>query len=182
MLWWMVVVWYLVSSWGCAHPVVQPDTQEHSAIAFAQKVLKDMSQGLEKLRVSLGATVQERGTYRILDADFFPQSVTMANMMQNFARFCTQIGGTMVQSVCQASPAEANQVKFLVRIQNQSPKNKQFVRMHVTVYEPIGAPSAEFLRVIKPYRQEAMSAASQVVALCNWREIEGAARATNVGV
>jgi hypothetical protein len=148
----IVVAWCLVSIWGCVHPVVQPDTQEHSAIAFAQKVLQEMSQGLEKLRVSLGATVQERGTYRIFAADFFPHNVTTADMMQNFARFCTQIGGTMVQSVCQAGPEEANQVKFLVRTEDQSPKNKQFVRMHVVVYEPVGVPSAEFLRAIQPYR------------------------------
>jgi hypothetical protein len=125
-----------------------------------------MSQGLEKLRLSLGETIQERGTYRILDANFFPQNVTAADMMQNFARFCTQIGGTMVHSACQASPEEANQVKFLVRIEDQSPKNKQFVRLHVVVYEPIGAPSAEFLRAIKPYRKEVMSTASQVADLC----------------
>jgi hypothetical protein len=148
----IVVAWCLVGLWGCAHPVVQPDTQERSAIAFAQKVLKDMSQGLEKLRVSLGTTVQERDTYRMLAADFFPHNVTTANMMQNFAGFCTQIGGTMVQSVCQAGPAEANQVKFLVRIEDQTPKKKEFVRLHVVVYEPVGAPSAEFLRAIQPYR------------------------------
>ena len=167
MVWRIVAVWSLVSIWGCAHPVVQPDTQERSAIAFAQHMVKEMSQGLEKLRVSLGTTVQERGTYRVLEANFFPQSVTMAHIMQNFARFCTQVGGTMVldKSVCQASPAEANQVKFLVRIEDQSPKKKQFVRMHVRVYEPIGAPSAEFLRAIRPYRKEAMPAAFQVVVL-----------------
>jgi len=147
-----MAAWCLVSIWGCAHPVVPPNTQERSAIAFAQKVLKEMSQGLEKLRVSLGATIQERGTYRILAADFFPHNVTTADMMQNFAHFCTQIGGTMVQSVCQADPEEANQVKFLARTEDQSPKNKQFVRLHVMVYEPIGAPSAEFLRAIQPYR------------------------------
>jgi hypothetical protein len=149
---WVVTVWCFASVWGCAHPVVQPDTQERSAITFAQKVLKEMSQGLEKLRVSLGTTVQEKGTYRIFAADFFPQNVTTTDMMQNFGRFCTQIEGTMVQSVCQAGPEEANQVKFLVRIENQSPKHKAFVRMHVTVYEPVGIPSAEFLRAIQPYR------------------------------
>jgi len=148
----IMAAWCLVSIWGCAHPVVPPNTQERSAIAFAQKVLQEMSQGLEKLRVSLGATIQERGTYRILAADFFPHNVTTADMMQNFAHFCTQIGGTMVQSVCQADPEEANQVKFLARTEDQSPKNKQFVRLHVMVYEPIGAPSAEFLRAIQPYR------------------------------
>jgi hypothetical protein len=149
---WVVAAWCLVSIWGCAHPVVQPETQERSAIAFAQKMLKEMSQGLEKLRVALGTTIQERGTYRIFAADFFPHNVTMADMMQNFTRFCTQIGGTMVQSVCQSSTEEANQVKFLVRIEDQSPKNKQFVRLHVMVYEPVGTPSTEFLRAIRPYR------------------------------
>ena len=148
----IVVAWCLVSIWGCAHSVVQPDTQERSAIAFAQKVLREMSQGLEKLRVSLGTTIQERGTYRIFAADFFPHNVTTDNMMQNFAGFCTQIGGTMVQSVCQADPEEANQVKFLVHIEDQSPKKKEFVRLHIMVYEPVGAPSAEFLRAIRPYR------------------------------
>src|SRR5215510_7794283 len=149
----IVAVCCLVSVWGCAHPSVQPDTQERSATAFAQKMLKEMSQGLEKVRVSLGTTLQERGTYRIFAADFFPQNVTTVNdMMQNFARFCTQNGGTMMQSVCQAGPEEANQVKFLVRTVDQSPKSKQFVRMHVVVYEPVGAPSAEFLRAIQPYR------------------------------
>jgi hypothetical protein len=148
----IVAVCCLVSIWGCAQAIVQPDTQERSAIAFAQKVLKEMSQGLEKLRVSLGTTLQERGTYRIFAADFFPQQVTIADMRQNFTRFCTQIGGTMAQSVCQAGPEEANQVKFLVRIEDKSPKNKQFMRMHVTVYEPLGAPSAEFLQAIRPYR------------------------------
>ena len=68
----VVVAWCLVSIWGCAHPVVQPETQERSAIAFAQKVLKEMSQGLEKLRVSLGTTIQERGTYRIFACRFLP--------------------------------------------------------------------------------------------------------------
>jgi hypothetical protein len=148
----IVMAWCLVSIWGCAHPVVQPDTQERSAIAFAQKVLKEMSQGLEKLRVSLGTTIQERGTYRIFAADFFPHNVTTANMMQNFALFCTQIDGTMVQSVCQAGPEETNQVKFLVRIVDQSPKKKEFVRLHVMVYEPVGVPSTEFLRAIRPYQ------------------------------
>jgi hypothetical protein len=152
MVWWIAAAWCLVSLWGCARPVVQPDTQEHSAIAFAQRVLKEMSQGMEKLRASLGTTIQDKGTYRILAADFFPRDVTTADMMQNFARFCTQIGGTMVQSVCQAGPAEADQIKFLVRIEDQSPKKKEFVRMHVTVYEPVGAPSEEFLRAIQPYR------------------------------
>ena len=50
----IVAVCCLVSVWGCAHPSVQPDTQERSAIAFAQKLLKEMSQGLEKLRVCMG--------------------------------------------------------------------------------------------------------------------------------
>ena len=148
----IVAAWCLVSIWGCAHPVVQPDTQERSAIAFAQKMLKEMSQGLEKLRVSLGTTIQEKGTYRIFAADFFPHNVTTANIMQNFARFCTQISGTMVQSVCQAGTEEAHQAKFLVRIEDQSPKKKEFVRMHVMVYEPVGAPSEEFSRAIQPYR------------------------------
>jgi len=149
---WVVAAWCLVSIWGCAHPTVQPDTQERSAIAFAQKALKEMSQGLDKLRISLGTTIQKRETYRIFTADFFPQTLTTANIMQNFTRFCTQIDGTMVQSVCQAGPEEANQVKFLVHIEDQSPQNKQFVRMHVTVYEPVGAPSVDFLRAIQPYR------------------------------
>jgi hypothetical protein len=132
--------------------VVQPDPQELSAIAFAQKVLPEMSQGLEKLRVSVGTAIQERGTYRVFAADFYPHNVTTANILQNFTSFCTQIGGTMVQSVCQTSAEEANQVKFLVRIEDQSPRKKQFVRLHVTVYEPVGAPSEEFLRAIRPYR------------------------------
>src|SRR5262249_28948893 len=88
---WIVAAWCLVSIGGCAHPVVQPETQERSAITFAQKMLKEMSQGLEKLRVSLGTTVQEKGTYHIFATDFFPHNVTTADMMQNFARFCTQI-------------------------------------------------------------------------------------------
>ena len=149
---WVVVVWCLVSVWGCPHPVVQPDPQELSAIAFAQKVLPEMSQGLEKLRVSVGTAIQERGTYRVFAADFYPHNVTTANILQNFTSFCTQIGGTMVQSVCQTSAEETNQVKFLVRIEDQSPRKKQFVRLHVTVYEPVGAPSEEFLRAIQPYR------------------------------
>jgi len=148
----IVAAWCLVSIWGCAHSVVPPDTQERSAIAFAQKVLQEMSQGLEKLRVSLGTTIQEKGTYRIFAADFFPHNVTTTDMMQNFARFCTQIGGMMVQSVCQAGTEEANQVKFLVHLEDQSPKNKGFVRMHVMVFELVGVPSEEFLRAIRPYR------------------------------
>ena len=149
---WLMVVWCLVSIWGCASAVVQPAPQEQSAIAFAQKVLKEMSQGLEKVRASLGTTIQEKGMYRIFIAHFYPRNVTVANMMQNFTAFCTQHDGTMVQSVCQASTAEVDQVKFLVRVEDHSPKNKAFVRMQVTVYEPVGAPSAEFLRVIQPYR------------------------------
>jgi hypothetical protein len=147
-----MVAWCLMSLWGCASAVVQPDPQEQSAIAFAQKVLREMSQGLEKLRVSLGATIQEKGTYRLFTAYFYPRNVTIANMMQNFTHFCTQIGGTMVQSVCQASTEAENQVKFLVRVEDHAPKNKAFARMYVTVYEPVGTPSAEFLRVIWPYR------------------------------
>src|SRR5262245_23557757 len=82
---WLLMVWYLMSIWGCAHAVVQPDAQERSAIAFAQKVLKEMSLGLEKFRASLESTLQEKGTYRIFATDFFPREVTTDNMMQNFA-------------------------------------------------------------------------------------------------
>ena len=148
----LCAVWCLVSLCGCVHAVVAPAPQEHSAIVYAQRLLKEMSKGLEKLRVSLGTTVQEKGTYRLLAADFFPHDVTMAQMMKNFTYFCTHIGGTMVQSACQASADDAKQVHFLARIENQSPVNKAFVRWHVTVYEPIGPPSAEFLRAIELYR------------------------------
>jgi len=148
----LFAVWCLVSLGGCVHAVVAPDPQERSAIVYAQRVLKEMSKGLEKLRVPLGTTVQEKGTYRLLAGDFFPHDVTMARMMENFTHFCTHIGGTMVQSVCQASADDAKQVQFLVRIENQSPSKKEFVRWHITVYEPIGPPSAEFLRAIELYR------------------------------
>ena len=148
----LFAVWCLVSLWGCVHTVVAPALQERSAIVYAQRLLKEMSRGLEKLRVPLGTTVQEKGTYRLFAGDFFPHDVTMAQMMENFTHFCTHIGGTMVQSVCQASADDAKQVHFLVRIENQSPANKEFVRWHVTVYEPIGPPSAEFLRAIELYR------------------------------
>ena len=148
----LFAVWCLVSLGGCVHAVVEPAPQERSAIVYAQRVLKEMAKGLEKLRVPLGTTVQEKGTYRLFAGDFFPHDVTTAQMMENFTRFCTHIGGTMVQSVCQASAEDTKQVQFLVRIENQSPANKEFVRWHVTVYEPIGAPSAEFLRAIELYR------------------------------
>ncbi len=148
----LFAVWCLVSLWGCVHTVVAPALQERSAIVYAQRLLKEMSRGLEKLRVPLGTTVQEKGTYRLFAADFFPHDVTTAQMMENFTHFCTHIGGTMVQSVCQASADDAKQVHFLVRIENQSPANKEFVRWHVIVYEPIGPPSAEFLRAIELYR------------------------------
>jgi hypothetical protein len=141
-----------MSLWGCAHPVVEPESHDHSAIVYAQRLLKEMSKGLEKLRVPLETTVQEKGTYRLLAAAFFPHDVTMAQLMENFTRFCTHIGGTMVQSACQANADDAKQVHFLVRIENQSPKKKEFVRWYVTVYEPIGPPSAEFLRAIELYR------------------------------
>jgi hypothetical protein len=149
----VVALWCLMNLWGCApHAVVQPNPQEHSAIVYAQRMLKEMSKGLEKLRIPLGSTVQEKGTYCLFAADFFPHDVTTVQMMDNFAHFCTHIGGTMVQSVCQASADDAKQVKFLVRIENQSPVNKEFVRWHITVYEPLGPPSAEFLRAIELYR------------------------------
>ena len=148
----LFAVWCLVSLWGCVHTVVAPALQERSAIVYAQRLLKEMSKGLEKLRLPLGTTVQEKGTYRLFAADFFPHDVTTAQMMENFTHFCTHIGGTMVQSVCQASADDAKQVHFLVRIENQSPANKEFVRWHVTVYEPIGPPSAVFLRAIELYR------------------------------
>ena len=123
----LFAVWCLVSLGGCIHAVVAPDPQERSAIVYAQRVLKEMSKGLEKLRVPLGTTVQEKGTYRLLAGDFFPHDVTMAQMMENFTHFCTHIGGTMVQSVCQASADDAKQVQFLVRIENQSPLKKEWL-------------------------------------------------------
>jgi hypothetical protein len=149
----VVALWCLVNLWGCApHTVVQPELQEHSAIVYAPRMLKEMSKGLEKLRVPLGISIQEKGTYRLFAADFFPHDVTSAQIMDNFVHFCTHVGGTMVQTFCQASADDAKQVKFFVRIENQSPVNKEFVRWHITIYEPLGPPSAEFLRAIEPYR------------------------------
>src|SRR5712691_928305 len=116
--------WCLVSLWGCVHAVVAPDPQERSAIVYAQRLLKEMSKGLEKLRVPLETTVQEKGTYRLLAANFFPHDVTTAQMMDNFTHFCTHIGGTMVQAACQARADDAKQVQFFVRLENQSPANK----------------------------------------------------------
>ena len=58
----------------------------------------------------------------------------------------------MVQAACQARADDAKQVQFFVRLKNQSPANKAFIRWHVTVYEPIGPPSAEFLQAIELYR------------------------------
>src|SRR5262249_25871242 len=114
----LFTMWCLVNLWGCVHTVVAPEPQEHSAIVYAQRLLKEMSKGLEKLRVPLETTVQEKGTYRLLAAAFFPHDVTMAQLMENFTRFCTHIGGTMVQSACQANADDAKQVHFLVRIEN----------------------------------------------------------------
>ncbi len=106
------------------------------------------------LRYRLCAKAAERDVQGVGKATRPPgdDDVATAQMMENFTHFCTHIGGTMVQSVCQASADDAKQVHFLVRIENQSPANKEFVRWHVTVYEPIGPPSAEFLRAIELYR------------------------------
>ena len=123
----LLAVGGLVSLWGCVQAVVTPAPQERSAIVYAQRLLKEMSKGLEKLRVPLETTVQEKGTYRLLAANFFPHDVTTAQIMENFTHFCTHIGGTMVQSVCQASADDAKQVQFLVRIENQSPLKKEWL-------------------------------------------------------
>ena len=145
-----VALWCLVSVWGCAHPVVQLAKEERSAIAFAKQVVTEMSTGLDKLRASVVATVTEKGTYRIFTGEFFPHDVTMTDMMNNFARLCTQIGGSMSQAVCKAREHDEEQVKFVVHAEAQA--TKPYVKIHVTVYEPVGAPSAEFLQAIRPYR------------------------------
>jgi hypothetical protein len=146
----VMIVWCLVNIWGCAHPVVHPDTQERSAIAFARQVMEEMSTGLDKLRACLGATVTDKGEYRIFVGDLFPHDVTKADLMQNFARLCTHIGGIMSQSVCTSSAADDKQVKFVVHAEDQP--IKAYAKIRVTVYEPVGTPSAEFLQAIRPYR------------------------------
>ena len=103
----IVAVCCLVSVWGCARPIVQPDSQERSAIAFAQKVLKEMSAGAGEATCLLGDDSQERGTYRIFAADFFPHNVTTADMMQNFARFAHRSAARW-SVICQAGPEEAD--------------------------------------------------------------------------
>ena len=145
-----VVVWWLVSIWGCAHHMVYPDTRERSATAFAQKVVQEMSTGLDKPRASITATVTEKDGYRMFVGDLFLHDVTKADLMQNFARLCTRIGGTMSQSVCTSSAPDDKQVKFVVHTVDQS--TKVYAKIRVTVYEPVGAPSAEFLHAIRPYR------------------------------
>ncbi len=146
----MVALWCLVSVWGCAHPMVQPAKDEHSAITFAKQVVTEMSTGLDKLRASVVATVTDKGEYRIFSGEFFPHDVTMKDMMTNFARLCTQLGGSMSQSVCKTPEHDKEQVKFVVHAEDQS--TKVYAKIHITVYEPVGAPSEEFLQAIRPYR------------------------------
>jgi len=146
----MVALWCLVSVWGCAPPTVEPTNDEHSAIAFAKKVVTEMSTGLDKVRASMVATVIDKGEYRIFSGEFFPHDVTMKDMMNNFAGLCTQLGGSMSQSVCKAPEQDKEQVKFVVHAEDQS--TKVYTKIHITVYEPVGAPSEEFLQAIRPYR------------------------------
>ena len=150
----MVVLWCLVSVWGCAHPLVQSAKEEHSAIAFAQQVVTEMSTGLDKVRASVGATVTDKGDYRVFTAELFPHDVTLAQLMDNFARFCTQIGATMSQSVCASTASEAQQVRFVVHTEQRTIRSRlqSYVVIYVTVYEPVGTPSEEFLQAIRPYR------------------------------
>ena len=155
--WLMVMSHVWMEFWGCANAVVQPDSARAIGHRLAQKVLKEMSQGLEKLRVSLDTTIQEKGTYRIFTAHFFPRNVTIANMMQNFTHFCTQnrqYDGAIRMS--SGFHEEVDQVKFFVRVRNLSPKNKTFIAMQVTVYSQL-APlrrnlyaSFGIVRVLRP--------------------------------
>jgi len=150
----VVVLWCLVSIWGCAHPLVQPAKEEHSAIAFAKQVVTEMSTGLDKVRSSVTTTVTNKGDYRVFTAELFPHNVTLAQLMENFARFCTQIGATMSQSVCTSNAQEAQQVRFVVHAEQRTIRTRpmSYVVIYVTVYEPVGTPSEEFLQAIRPYR------------------------------
>lgn len=147
---WAVVLWCLLSVWGCARAIVQPAKDEQSAIAFAKQVVTEMSTGLDKLRAPVVASVTDKGEYRVFAGEFFPHDVTMTDMMRNFARLCTQIGGTMSRAVCKAPAHDQEQVKFVVHAENRS--TKMFTKIYLTVYEPVGTPSAEFLHAIRPYR------------------------------
>ena len=146
----VVALWCLVNVWGCAHPLVQPAKDEQSAIAFAKKVVIEMSTGLDKLRASVATTVTDKGEYRVFSGEFFPHDVTIKDLMNNFARLCTQLGGSMSQSVCKAPEQAEEQVKFVVHAEAQS--TKMYTKIYLTVYEPVGTPSAEFLQTIRPYR------------------------------
>jgi len=130
--------------------MVQPAKDEHSAITFAKKVVTEMSTGLDKLRASVVATVTDKGEYRIFSGVFFAHDVTMKDMLNDFTRLCAQLGGSMSQAVCKAPEHDKEQVKFVVHAEDQS--TKVYAKIHITVYEPVGAPSEEFLQAIRPYR------------------------------
>jgi hypothetical protein len=66
--WVVVVVWYLVSVWGCTHRGATRDTGALGYHLCAEGAEGDVA-GLEKLRVSLGTTIR-RGTYNIFTAIF----------------------------------------------------------------------------------------------------------------
>ena len=138
---------------GCAHPRVQPAKDARSAIAFAQQVVTEMSTGLDKVRASAVATITDKGDYRVFTAELFPHDVTLAQLMDNFARFCTHLGATMSQSVCTSNTQDAPQVQFVVHTEQHTMRRPMaYAVIYVTVYEPVGTPSAEFLQAIRPYR------------------------------
>ena len=64
----IVAVCCLVSVWGCARPIVQPDSR--SAQPSPCERLKEMSQGLRSY-VSLWGRLSRERLYRIFAADFF---------------------------------------------------------------------------------------------------------------
>mgnify|MGYP001264803218 CR=1 FL=1 len=148
--------WCLLSVGGCGlygqGGPVSPDAENPSAIAYAQKMMKDLSTGLDKLISPALSKVKDEGEYRVFTGSAY--APTDRTVLENFARLCQTLQGDMVGKACRRGTGD--DVKFLVHttsgpIPGGHTTAWQQVTVNLKVYEPVGGPSPKFLHAISEY-------------------------------
>lgn len=143
-----VAIGCVLSVLGCPKPVVEPTAGDQSAISYAKQAVHGTLIGLDHAIAGTLTSVKDEGDYRMLSGDFFSLHDT-DTILANFQRFCQSLGGTMEHGTCKAGGNADSNIRFFVRI--LSHRIRGDLKVDLKVYEPVGVPSARFVRAIRQY-------------------------------
>jgi len=126
---------------GCAVSKVDATKMDVSAIQFSERLVKEMSNKLDKLVTPLRAQKLETQQYKVYHNKFFPIAGGEKGVRESLASYCTMVGGRFNDGACE--DAQENLI-FYARVKFTG-NYGGYKEITLTVIEPANFSDQEFL-------------------------------------